>query len=410
MENENELGFKLKPKHTSLCFFILIEIMYGFAFTPLDITGIFHDVLLYSALFMAVVTLFLRRKWTSSQLLKITITLLIGVLVYLLAHETLFLVMIMAAILAGNLGYQKVFKTIFCVRVPMLFVILIGTLMGAFPVGLVMVTKGAYGSEAAYGLGYIHPNCLGQEIYFICSLYICFRNTRIRRSELFAILVIDFFAYYITKSKTACILIAILVLFSWFYRSIAKHIEMNKNMIIRTTRLLCLLLPVLSIGGSFVYTKATGKLQYVLYHLNSLLNGRLSNGSIMYERFPLKLFGMQIDLSSLSRFYSYFIVDNGYIFALFNFGIIPFTFLIFMYLHSLHKLMDKGMYIYAANLVLFLMCVVSENVMRAMFVNFSILFCYELYAENSAIEKWLQNFAGGMRGGKENPLLLVWRK
>lgn len=410
MEKQNETAFQLKSKHTSLCFFILIEIMYGFSFTPLDFTGILHDVLLYSALFMAAMSLLLRHRWNAMLLLKVCITLGTGVLVYVLANETLFLIMMLATLLAGDVGYPKILKSIFFVRLSMLFIVLLSTAVGIFPVGLVVVTKGAFGTEIAYSLGYTHPNGLGQEIYFLCSLYVCFRNNKIKKSEILVILILDLVAYFVTKSKTACILTAMMVLFAWFYQSIKNVIEKNKKILTRLLLGVGVLFPIASIGGSYAYTNATGKLRYVLYYLNTILNGRLSNGSIMFVRFPLKLFGMQIDLSSLSRFYSYFIVDNGYIFSLFNFGLIPFTLLVFMYLYSLLRLMKGGNYIYAANLFLFLMCVVSENIMRAMFVNFSVIFCYEIYAEDTILDKAIQTAMGGKYGRKKNSLLLVWRK
>ena len=409
MEKQSKFEFQLQPKHTTLCFFILIEIMYGFTFTPLDFTGIPHDILLYSALFFAAVSLVLR-EWDMKLLIKAGVMLLLGALVYVLAHETLFLIMMLAALLAGDAGYHKVFKTIFFVRLPMLAVILLGTLAGIFPVGLVMVTKGSYGAEVAYGLGYMHPNCLGQEIYFLCSLYICFRNKKINKIELAGVLVIDAIAYLVTKSKTACMLTALLVLFAFFYEPLKKLFDKYWETLAKILVVISAAFPVISIGGAYVYPRISGTIHHLLYRLNAILNGRLSNGSILFLRFPLKLFGMQVDLSSLSKYYSYFIVDNGYVFALFNFGIIPFTALILLYLYALYRLIQKRQYFYAVNLFLFLMCVVSENVMRAMFVNFSVILCHEMYARETLLENLVQLIMGGKNGRKKNPLLLVWRK
>lgn len=401
--------FIINPEKTSACFFILVELMYGFTYTSLDITGFFHDILLYTALLMAMISLFFR-NWETKQLIRTSIMMIIGILVYLIAHETIYIVMILAAILVGDIGYKKTLKIIFMVRLPMLLLVLLCTLLGVFPVGLVMVTKGSYGKVAAYSLGYLHPNVLGQEIYFLCSLYICIRNKNIKKPELLGILAIDIITYLVTRSKTACALIALFSLTAFFYKKLERFFSRHKLLIGRILVIVGVILPVVSILGAYIYPHVSGSLQYILYRLNSTLNGRLANGAIMFIRFPLTMFGMLIDLTTLSRFYSYFIVDNSYIFSLFNFGLIPFSVLIYLYLYSLYRLIQRGEYLYAVNLFLFLMCAVSENVLRAMFVNFSILFCHEFFAKENQLDKFKLFLSGGKNGRKKNPLLLVWRK
>ncbi|OTA44625.1 hypothetical protein BHL89_08470 [Limosilactobacillus reuteri] len=359
-----------KEKLPAILFFIVSEIMYSFELTYLKLPSAFYNVLL-CVTFILFVMSFLQSQWDMSKLIKVGIMLLIGLGVYLSSKESLYLMLLFSAIVMNNLSYKEAVKTIFVTRLVMTLLIILSSIVGIIPLNKMVVSKGIFGSALGYGLGYIHPNNLAQAIFVLCSLYLCINYDSIKKRKLVVILLIDAISYEVTKSKTSCIILLIICMLLFLNN------DFTSKIIKKFTMPYLSIVIGLSIFGPMLYTFSTGKLQSIVYSLNGYLNGRFVNASNMFISFPITLFGKIINLDYLQRMYGYNVIDNGYVFLLFDYGIIGFLLIVFLYFYSIRKLIQKNLNVFVLIIVGFLSLGMMENVIRAMFMNFTMIFWYE---------------------------------
>lgn len=387
-----------KIKILAYTFYMLVAFMYGFTYTQFEITGVFHDIIL-SLLFIIAALVFITDAWIEKSLIKTFIIASISAFVYLSSHETIFVVMFLSAVMIKNTGYKKAFEIMFFVRMMMLFLILMALLMNITEFKTFVVAKGIYGSEIAYSLGYIHPNNLAQEIFYLISLFLCIKNEKLKEKDFLILLVVDIITYMITKSKTACILIFIVLFCIYIMQNILKRKKIiftyeekwiKKNSLEKAYKTVCMFLccivPMMGVFLPILFLKSSGKLQQIIWLLNGRLNNRLSNATMLLNSFQIPLFGKIIDLEFLKQKYGYNVVDNGYIYALFNFGIIGFTLIIVLYIISVKKLIEKNQMVYVTVITATLCLAFMENILRAMFMNFCMLFWWEVIS--SIVKKY----------------------
>ena len=104
-------------------FLLLISAVYSFTNTSLEIKGILStSIIIIESLFFLLFLYFVGR-YNIKKLLKIAFLLSIGGIHYLMARETVFLIMLMVAVIFTELEYRKAFKLLFFER--LFFLILI---------------------------------------------------------------------------------------------------------------------------------------------------------------------------------------------------------------------------------------------------------------------------------------------
>ncbi|WP_155889592.1 hypothetical protein [Ligilactobacillus equi] len=136
-----------------------------------------------------------------------------------------------------------------------------------------------------------------------------------------------------------------------------------------------------------IYAMSTGVVRSISFELNGLLNGRLSNASHLYELFNLTSFGEIVNDVALKQRFGYGVVDNGYSFALFNYGIVGLTLIMLLYLISVRNLLKQGHFVYVIVILMFLTLGISENIIRAPYMNFTMIFWYEAIFFNQGLNK-----------------------
>jgi len=362
----------------SYCYIILVTIMYGFSLTELDIQGSIHDIILIFALLSAFSAIMFDKYYTKSIVKTIGIVLL-GFLVYFSSHETLLIIMLIMAIMVKNIGYNKALKLVFNIRLVMFLIVVFCILIGYLDVGKVVVSKGIYGSVIGYGVGYSHPNNFAEEILYLSTLYLCIKNEKIKSLNLLILLIIDCITYLITGAKTACILLLMLICVLFIYKKIDN--ERLYKVYSKFCIAVSLILPIISIVFPIMLIISSGKLRNILYLLNGKLNQRLSNATMLFYSFPITLFGKIIDLNYLKKQYGYNVVDNGYVFLFFNFGVIGFILVVFLYYFAIKKLIKKRQVVYFSVIVITLCLATMENILRAPFMNFCMFFWWEVLSE-----------------------------
>lgn len=138
--------------------------MYSFTNTSLEIKGILStSIIIIESLFFLLFLYFVGR-YNIKKLLKIAFLLSIGGIHYLMARETVFLIMLMVAVIFTELEYRKAFKLLFLrdcsFNIDRLF-----SLTGILSVQKTEVFKGGLGINTfGYGLGFNHPNQLAYNV------------------------------------------------------------------------------------------------------------------------------------------------------------------------------------------------------------------------------------------------------
>ncbi|WP_293695685.1 hypothetical protein [Streptococcus sp. UBA3373] len=366
----------------SFMYFVIITIMYGFWFTNFEITGLPYSMLLWSAFALATLS-FLIDIYKSKEFIKLVLLAIISICVYISSHETIYILMVWSAIMAKNIGIKRSLTTIFIIRLIMFGIVIFSSFIGVLDIGEKIVSKGIYGTVVGYGLGYIHPNNLAQAVFYLATLFLCIKNKNTTNIDYIIIFFIDIVTYMITKSKTACILLALLLLILFV---IKKNIEGDLYKIYSKICLsITILLPVFGTMLPLLILSADGKIKSIIYFWNGIFNQRFSNAAMMYLSFPLTLFGKIIDTDYLQKAFGYNVIDNGYIFALFNFGIIGFLVVIMLYFFTMKKLIKDKEYVYFSVITVVLCFAFMENILRAMFMNFCMVFwCVVISSDNNA--------------------------
>lgn len=163
-------------------FLLLISAVYSFTNTSLEIKGILStSIIIIESLFFLLFLYFVGR-YNIKKLLKIAFLLSIGGIHYLMARETVFLIMLMVAVIFTELEYRKAFKLLFFERLFFLILIVFFSLTGILSVQKTEVFKGGLGINTfGYGLGFNHPNQLAYNVGLLLLFYICYKRETLRQ-------------------------------------------------------------------------------------------------------------------------------------------------------------------------------------------------------------------------------------
>lgn len=364
-----------------ILFWVFAELMYGFELTSITMPEAIHQILLMGTVFIFMVTVF-KAKWNFSEILRSMLLLLMALLVYLSSGETLYLSLMMAAIVVHVGRYDLSMKTIFWTRLILTLIIIFLSLIGILPNKAYIISKGVFGVQVGYSLGYYHPNNLAQAIFMLVLLFLAINRDRLTNSKMFLLLTIDLATYLISKSKTVFFILTILLVLTWLVYK--KRLKIKSIPTIIYVTAICLFFVL----GSYWYSQVTGGLKKLLWSANGLFNYRLAHAASMFSALPLTLFGKIVDTNILQLQYGYNIVDDGYVFILFNYGIIGAIFIMFLYLYSINRLCKKRNYIFVLTIISFLTLATMENVIRTMAMNVTMIYWVE-FIEGSKKSSYL---------------------
>ena len=199
-------------------FLLLISAVYSFTNTSLEIKGILStSIIIIESLFFLLFLYFVGR-YNIKKLLKIAFLLSIGGIHYLMARETVFLIMLMVAVIFTELEYRKAFKLLFFERLFFLILIVFFSLTGILSVQKTEVFKGGLGINTfGYGLGFNHPNQLAYNVGLLLLFYICYKRETLRQRHIIGMALAAFGCYAITKTRTILVITIVLILMLEIY-------------------------------------------------------------------------------------------------------------------------------------------------------------------------------------------------
>lgn len=357
-------------------FLVVLSIQYSFVNTELEIEGIISTiaVLIECAIFISYLSI---RKFNKKTLFVIFLLLLTSMITYYKTGYTSFMVILMAAIIFEKIDYSKAFQLIFYIRLIMLLIVICCALLGIINIFETSVSKASLGAIVGYGLGYTHPNRLATAFEYLVMIYICYKNDKLRISNLILVAFFTLAFYYITKTRTLIFSVgAIIALIQLLRTSYTKKI--TTWILDRISLIIVPICTAISIVVPILMLTVSGKLQTFLYTLNGMFSSRFTHIYRAFLNYPVTLFGGIDDFSMLQEVYGYSSVDNGYIRLLYQFGIIGLIIFVVFSLITVKKLLKQRNYIYLIVFVVFCLTGLSENIFTSFAYNVVVPFWSEL--------------------------------
>lgn len=110
------------------CFLTVVSLQYAFINTGWEISGLISTLFTGGAVALFLVWMFLQKYSIKSFTVRITF-LLIAVLTYIATGETVFLIMLMTAMIFTSVDYKKAFRYLLNIRVLLLLVVIFAALV-----------------------------------------------------------------------------------------------------------------------------------------------------------------------------------------------------------------------------------------------------------------------------------------
>ena len=359
------------------CFLTVVSLQYAFINTGWEISGLISTLFTGGAVALFLVWMFLQKYSIKSFTVRITF-LLIAVLTYIATGETVFLIMLMTAMIFTSVDYKKAFRYLLNIRVLLLLVVIFASLVGILNINAISIVKGGTTSAVVgYGLGYNHPNQLGCTVCVLLLMYACYKNEKIKYRNIALIGVIELIAYIVTKNRTGAFISALLVIALLLYKNkvVSKRFI---NILEKSGKWIMPLCALLALGLPLMMASVSGRAKVVLYAINGIIGSRFTHSARVFENYSVPLFGGVIDFDKLQTLYQYSIVDNGYLRLIYNFGIVGFAVFMVLYFLTVRKLIRKKEYIYIIAIILMSLMGITENVLRSFALNFTVAFWCEL--------------------------------
>lgn len=359
------------------CFLTVVSLQYAFINTGWEISGLISTLFTGGAVALFLVWMFLQKYSIKSFTVRITF-LLIAVLTYIATGETVFLIMLMTAMIFTSVDYKKAFRYLLNIRVLLLLVVIFASLVGILNINAISIVKGGTTSAVVgYGLGYNHPNQLGCTVCVLLLMYACYKNEKIKYRNIALIGVIELIAYIVTKNRTGAFISALLVIALLLYKNKVAS-KRFINILEKSGKWIMPLCALLALGLPLMMASVSGRAKVVLYAINGIIGSRFTHSARVFENYSVPLFGGVIDFDKLQTLYQYSIVDNGYLRLIYNFGIVGFAVFMVLYFLTVRKLIRKKEYIYIIVIILMSLMGITENVLRSFALNFTVAFWCEL--------------------------------
>lgn len=360
-------------------FLIFVSAVYSFINTDLEIKGTLSTVIVAFEILIFIAFVVVNGRYNKNTIAIISLLLIIAVGTYITTKETVFIVMLMVAIVCSRLDYKKIFKLLLTERTVILFLIVLMSLIGILPVNETSIIKGGTSTAViGYGLGFDHPNQLAYNISLIMMLLICYRNSKLRQRDILFIVFITIVGYLITRSRTLLVLGVISFLGAEFYLFTVKN---NKNPKLEGIwKLSIWIMPICAIaalGLPLMMSTATGQFKIILYAINGIIGSRFTHSARVFDLYPVTLFGGRTEFELLNTNFGYSVVDNGYLCLLYNFGVVGFFIFIVLFFFAIKKLIEKKQYVFLIAIMSISLLGVTENILRSFAINFSVIFWSE---------------------------------
>lgn len=363
-----------------IIYLCLIVLMYTLESINIPFNSIVHDFILFLSLFFLGLYSLISYSTYSNIILRFLFV-FIGILYYVFTKETVFSIVILTVALTNKINFDYVLKILAFEK---LILFISSTLLSIFnyiPFNIVQSERGL-----RYGFGYSHPNIFALEAFVILLLFYMIVGNKLKfviKNIIFLFLSTVIYCFSQTRTTFALSIITI-ILFCFLKLKDKKIFNVLKYM-----PFACFMF---SIFFSWAFTLNTNNFIFknILEIIDKLFSHRFLLGSICFNEFSISIFGGNLNLDILTSKYSYPIIDNGYVYMLFSFGILSCIILLLWYTFTIKFFITQKKYEIAIFISIFLLAAISENILRSLSINFSILYCSVLF-NNLNLDNYIKN-------------------
>lgn len=279
---------------------------------------------------------------------------------------TLYLLAILLA--SSNIKFEKTIKGIFYVELICFIVIIIGCQLGIISDYTIRRETGA---SYRHSLGFIHPNGLMLSFFSIVVIYMYLQKDKINLIKTIILLALTGVVFYYTDSRMGAIATTVAILVNYICKYKGNQILKRCKKIIPH---LISIFAILSILVTVLYPKVD------LSKLNAISSNRILLQYQAWENYGITLFGKKIEWVGQGasneelnwKYYNF--VDNSYIKALINNGILYFLIIMFGHYFILKKLIkDNNIYGCISVIMIGIYSISDVSLLRVIYNPFIIL-------------------------------------
>ncbi|MCC8142007.1 MAG: hypothetical protein LIO56_05680 [Lachnospiraceae bacterium] len=342
---------------------------------------------------VCVLSLLLRKNYTTMEILSIGGLLILGVLSYFLCDSHVFLDLTFMISISKNVDFEKFMRRLVITLAVFLFIVICLSCLGAL--NSVVKTR-SDNDQMRNSLGFGHPNVLGLLVFELIAGVVVLERKRLKTVHLWLLLALGLIFYWISKSQTllvgVCLLIGAVLVYKWLARKALTSRQMK-------------------IVLSIILLAALAAVVLVIYHYWSdpdslsfaTLAGRIRQAHRYLNAYGLSAFGKEIltgsdvALPGYEAGYSY--LDNGEMWYLIRLGIVGCAVFFYTYIRMIIKSINQREFVLCIIAVVYLCYTLTENSAMRIPFNFMILYAGMMLYNGNVLkrEMTLRRRAGGVQ-------------
>lgn len=220
------------------------------------------------------------------------------------------------------------------------------------------------GYEYRYTFGFIHPNSLqGMYMRMTCGLILTEWGKSNKRLKYILLEIINIILFSFSDSRTGFIVTTVVLIMAFFTDDIIRIF--SKKFFLYSMCFMGLGIIIFTLIASVFYKKSE-----LLRWISSLINGRFDFANRFLDRYPVRMFG--IDIDEYARILT---LDCGIMNTLLHYGIVVFIVSILIYMIGIRRMWKKNYYIGMVVTGGYIMYSVLENVYFNPFTNLGLILC-----------------------------------
>lgn len=368
---ENMKYNKIGLFNLTLFFLIVVgELQKAYIFSNSEAYNIFANFMqlpLYGVLLCCI----LKRGYTSKQLLAFTAVGALLLFGYMKSGQAAYFRAFLLIVAAKDIPFKKIVRTCrYAITSTLVFIVLLW---------IFRISDSGVGRRGKLSFGYGHPNIVAQVVMIIMLLYLVEKGEKIKITDYIIFETVAVATILFTGSKTAVIVIAMAPILISFFKWYVTRKSKIGNTIIECSQILLI---------AFTWWSAK-MLPYssFLKKLDLLFTNRIFLNYYQFNKYPLTLFGKNVDLhepggvyNNIQNFWAVITCDCTYTMSLIIMGIIPTALFAIAYICLMKKAIKEKEYTVISIAILLALYAFCESQLVEIYNNF--IFFY-IYAKNS---------------------------
>ena len=313
-----------------LCIFITVFIDTLFdSYFPTSYTGSILPIVSIITLIYIIIFFFcsffpLRiNGYSVSRMLVCLVSLIFFWISYHTCENMTLLKIFLIAISTQALNYQRLVKTFFYGNLfGILFVVTLDK------VGLIRENTFYRDDAIRHSLGFLNPNTLAFHILVLAIAFFVLRKQIHNIVDIIVLLALLIFTYRVTNSNTTSLVLALLLAFS-FIPYASKELEEKESFFYKIFKGFLVILAIIAVGFT-IYTIRNFNSNSIVFKLGTTFYQRFTLSITALQRYSIRPFGNKIQFYTNSylemhpfSLHEHFTIDNGYVFTLLLYGLVP---------------------------------------------------------------------------------------